>query len=81
MLTKTVTSFLFVVALSTAAYATSIRGPENPCLDGYQWYPDKKQCVRKIADSTPTKATCKPGTTRQVKRGRRMVTQTCGFVK
>lgn len=76
---------LFLAA--TSALASGSRpGPENPCLDGYQWYPDKRICARKLEPEAPAeKVKCKVGSTRtreEVRDGRRVtITQTCGFVR
>lgn len=57
-------------------------GPENPCLDGHQWYPEKGICARKLASDTPAEvAKCRVGTTRTIKRDGKSVVQVCGFTK
>ncbi len=77
---------IIAIILTSMLFATSVGAQDaNPCLDGYQWYPDKKICARKLPESAApaVKAKCKPGATRKQTRtvdGRRVTTvQTCGF--
>lgn len=82
-----------VVALAIFA-SPALAGSKNkqrysgppPCLDGYQFYPDKGECIR-VGPITPNsrlaqKAPCKPGEVRRTDpddKGTFKI-QTCGFV-
>lgn len=86
---KTIAVLSALILSASAAQAGERKLPpqhdrSNPCIEGFQWYPEKRECIRKISreesEAKATPAKCKPGEVRKIKRDGRTITQRCGFM-
>lgn len=79
---RTIASLFLVTLLAACGDGLAKPGPKNPCDTGYEFNSATRTCGRKLENTAPSeKAQCTPGGTREVKRGKFTVTQTCGYVK
>jgi hypothetical protein len=73
---------LVALVLAGCDIGDAAPGPKNPCDSGYEYNSATRTCGRKLANTKPTSVEpCEPGKTREVKRGKFTIIQTCGYVK
>lgn len=76
---------LFALASSASASAAGSTPEASPCLPGYQWYPEERNCIRNSLTTAATPmaevAKCTPGEVRRVPHPtnpKKFKVQTCG---
>ena len=74
-----------IATIILLSVSPAFAGDKSPtCLGGYQWYPDKKACLKMLDDDTGRKADCKIGAeSRRVERrnGRKVtIVSKCGYM-